>query len=100
MCKKDKKEDKPDTTHKTREEREYEVKNLLHQLNELGINISIPGMLDFLKHTQAFIKDGIYWEGKIPLKGTNRVLVGFLTNRRNNVSDVTLKYVKEDSSNL
>jgi len=95
-----KKEEKPDTTHKTREEREQEVKNLLYQLNELGINISIPGMLEFLKHTQAFIKDGTFWQGRIPLKGTNRVLVGFLTNRLNNVSDVTLKYVKEDGTNL
>jgi len=96
MRKKERSENKPDTTHKTKEERELEVKNLLHQLNELGINISIPGMLEFLKHTQAFIKDGTFWQGKIPLKGTNRVLVGFLTNRLNNVSDVTLKYVKEE----
>jgi len=90
------KEPKLDTTHKTHEEREAEVKTLLHQLSDLGITISIPGMLEFLKHTQAFIKDGTFWQGKIPLKGTNRVLVGFLTNRLNNVSDVTLKYIKEE----
>lgn len=87
-----KKEDK----YKSKEERELEIKNLLKQLADLGINISIPGVLEFMKHSQAFIKDGTYWEGKIKLTGTNRVLCGFLTNRRNNVSDITLKYVKED----
>ena len=56
---------------------------------------SIPGMKDFLKHSQLFIKEGVYWEGRIRLTGTNRVLCGFLTNRKNKVSDITLKYEKE-----
>ncbi len=82
--------------YKTKEEREYEIKNLLKQLSDLGINISIPGMKEFMQHSQAFIKEGTYWQGKIPLTGTNRVLCGFLTNSRRAVSDITLKYVKDD----
>jgi len=87
--------DAPDTNHKTREQRDQEVKTLLHQLNDLGINISIPGIIEFMKHARQFINDGTFWQGKIPLKGTNRILVGFLTNRANNVSDITLKYDKD-----
>ncbi len=81
--------------YKTKEEREFEVKNLLKQLADLGITIGIPGMKDFLLHSQAFIKEGTYWQGRIHLTGTNRILCGFLTNSRRAVSDITLKYEKE-----
>jgi len=80
---------------KTEDERRTEIKVLLNQLADLGIIASIPGMKDFLKHSQLFIKEGVYWEGRIRLTGTNRVLCGFLTNRKNKVSDITLKYEKE-----
>jgi hypothetical protein len=85
---------KPDY-FKTEDERRTEIKALLNQMAELGIIASIPGMIDFLKHSQLFIKEGVYWEGRIRLTGTNRVLCGFLTNRKNKVSDITLKYEKE-----
>jgi hypothetical protein len=85
---------KPDY-FKTEDERRTEIKVLLNQLADLGIIASIPGMKDFLKHSQLFIKEGVYWEGRIRLTGTNRVLCGFLTNRKNKVSDITLKYEKE-----
>jgi hypothetical protein len=85
---------KPDY-FKTEDERRTEIKALLNQLADLGIIASIPGMKDFLKHSQLFIKEGVYWEGRIRLTGTNRVLCGFLTNRKNKVSDITLKYEKE-----
>ena len=55
-----------------------------------------PGMIDFLKHTKEFIDEAVFWNGHIPLKGTHRVLHGFLTNKRGIVCDVTLKYVKEE----
>ena len=80
---------------KTEDDRRSEIKVLLNQLADLGIIASIPGMKDFLKHSQLFIKEGVYWEGRIRLIGTNRVLCGFLTNRKNKVSDITLKYEKE-----
>ncbi len=85
---------KPDY-FKTEDERRTEIKVLLNQLADLGIIASIPGMKDFLKYSQLFIKEGVYWEGRIRLTGTNRVLCGFLTNRKNKVSDITLKYEKE-----
>ena len=85
---------KPDY-FKTEDERRTEIKVLLNQLADFGIIASIPGMKDFLKHSQLFIKEGVYWEGRIRLIGTNRVLCGFLTNRKNKVSDITLKYEKE-----
>jgi len=96
MGKRDKKDENLEDKYKTKEEREYEVKNLLKQLADLGITIGIPGMKDFLLHSQAFIKEGTYWQGRIRLTGTNRILVGFLTNSRRAVSDITLKYEKED----
>ena len=80
---------------KTEEVRKLEVNNLLTQLAGLGIVASIPGMKDFLKISQLFIKEGIHWQGRIRLTGTNRVLCGFLTNRKNKISDITLKYEKE-----
>jgi len=80
---------------KTEEVRKLEVNNLLTQLAGFGIVASIPGMKDFLKISQLFIKEGIHWQGRIRLTGTNRVLCGFLTNRKNKTSDITLKYEKE-----
>ena len=85
---------KPDY-FKTEDERRTEIKVLLNQLADFGIIASIPGMKDFLKHSQLFIKEGVYWEGRIRLIGTNRVLCGFLTNRKNKGADITLKYEKE-----
>lgn len=80
---------------KTEEVRKLEVNNLLTQLAGLGIVASIPGMKEFLKISQLFIKEGVHWQGRIRLTGTNRVLCGFLTNRKNKTSDITLKYEKE-----
>lgn len=83
-------------THKNKDERLLEIKNLLHQLTDLGINSRITGFSDFLKHSKLFIEDGTYWQGRIPLKGTHRILCGFLTNKKGVVSDITLKYVKDE----
>jgi hypothetical protein len=80
---------------KTKEERSAEIKNLLKKLSELEITMKTPGMIDFLKHTKDFIHEAVFWKGHIPLKGLNRTLYGFLTNKRGIVSDVTLKYVKD-----
>jgi len=82
-------------THKTKEERSAEIKNLLKKLSDLEITMKTPGMIDFLKHTKDFIHEAVFWHGHIPLKGLNRTLYGFLTNKRGIVSDVTLKYVKD-----
>ena len=83
-------------THKTKEERSAEIKNLLKKLSDLEITAKTPGMIDFLKHTKEFIDEAVFWTGHIPLKGTHRMLYGFLTNKRGIVCDVTLKYVKEE----
>jgi hypothetical protein len=82
-------------THKTKEERSAEIKNLLKKLSDLEITAKTPGMIDFLKHTKDFIHEAVFWTGNIPLKGTHRVLHAFLTNKRGIVCDVTLKYVKD-----
>ena len=80
---------------KTKEERSAEIKNLLKKLSELEITMKTPGMIEFLKQSKLFVDDGLFWNGNIPLKGLNRTLYGFLTNKRGIVSDVTLKYVKD-----
>ena len=80
---------------KTKEERSAEIKNLLKKLSELEITMKTPGMIDFLKHTKDFIHEAVFWNGHIPLKGLNRTLYAFLTNKRGIVSDITLKYVKD-----
>ncbi len=83
-------------THKSKEERSAEIKNLLKKLSDLEITAKTPGMIEFLKQSKLFVDDGLFWNGNIPLKGTHRVLHGFLTNKKGIVSDVTLKYVKEE----
>jgi hypothetical protein len=82
--------------YKSKEERSAEIKNLLKKLSDLEITMKTPGMIDFLKHTKNFIDNGQFWNGNIPLKGTHRILNGFLTNKRGIVCDITLKYVKEE----
>ena len=81
--------------YKSKEERSAEIKNILQKLSDLEITAKTPGMIDFLKHTKEFIDEAVFWTGNIPLKGTHRVLYGFLTNKRGIVCDVTLKYVKD-----
>ena len=83
-------------TYKSKEERSTEIKNLLKKLSELEITMKTPGMIEFLKQSKLFVDDGLFWQGHIPLKGLNRTLYGFLTNKRGIVCDVTLKYVKEE----
>jgi hypothetical protein len=82
-------------TYKTKEERSAEIKNLLKKLSDLEITMKTPGMIDFLKQSKLFVDDGLFWQGHIPLKGLNRTLYAFLTNKRGIVCDVTLKYVKD-----
>jgi hypothetical protein len=96
MGQNDRKKKTYEETYKSKEERSAEIKNLLKKLSELEITMKTPGMIDFLKHTKDFIHEAVFWNGNIPLKGTHRVLHGFLTNKRGIVSDVTLKYVKEE----
>ena len=81
--------------YKTKEERSTEIKNLLKKLSDLEITMKTPGMIDFLKHTKEFIDEAVFWNGHIPLKGLNRTLYAFLTNKRGIVSDITLKYIKD-----
>jgi len=82
-------------TYKSKEERSAEIKNLLKKLSELDITVKTPGMIEFLKQSKLFVDDGLFWDGHIPLKGLNRTLYGFLTNKKGIVSDITLKYVKD-----
>ena len=90
---------RPKRTHeemfKSKEERSTEIKNLLKKLSELEITMKTPGMIDFLKQSKLFVDDGLFWQGHIPLKGLNRTLYAFLTNKRGIVCDVTLKYIKD-----
>jgi len=81
--------------YKSKEERSAEIKNILQKLSDLEITAKTPGMIDFLKHTKEFIHEAVFWTGNIPLKGLNRTLYAFLTNKRGIVSDITLKYVKD-----
>lgn len=80
---------------KTKEERSAEIKNLLKKLSELEITVKTPGMIEFLKQSKLFVDEAVFWKGHIPLKGLNRTLYAFLTNKRGIVCDVTLKYVKD-----
>ena len=82
-------------THKTKEERSAEIKNLLKKLSDLEITMKTPGMIDFLKQSKLFVDNGLFWQGHIPLKGLNRTLYAFLTNKRGIVCDITLKYIKD-----
>jgi len=95
MGQNDRKKKTNEEIFKSKEERSTEIKNLLQKLSDLEITAKTPGMIDFLKHTKDFIHDGLFWQGHIPLKGLNRTLYGFLTNKRGIVCDVTLKYVKD-----
>ena len=85
-------------THKTKDERSSEIKNLLHKLSDLGINSQTPGFIQFLQQSKSFINEGTFWQGRIHLLGTHRILCGFLTNKKNVVSDITLKYVKDENN--
>ena len=81
--------------YKSKEERSAEIKNILQKLSDLEITAKTPGMIDFLKHTKNFIDEAVFWKGHIPLKGLNRTLYAFLTNKRGIVCDITLKYIKD-----
>ena len=95
MGQNDRKKKTYEEMYKSKEERSTEIKNLLKKLSELEITMKTPGMMDFLKHTKEFIDEAVFWKGHIPLKGLNRTLYAFLTNKRGIVCDITLKYIKD-----
>ena len=95
MGQNDRKKKTYEEMYKSKEERSAEINNILQKLSDLEITMKTPGMIDFLKQSKLFVDDGIFWQGHIPLKGLNRTLYGFLTNKRGIVCDVTLKYVKD-----
>jgi hypothetical protein len=95
MGQNDRKKKTYEETYKSKEERSAEIKNLLKKLSDLEITAKTPGMIEFLKQSKLFVDNGLFWDGHIPLKGLNRTLYAFLTNKRGIVCDITLKYVKD-----
>ena len=77
------------------EKRCEEVKNLFFKLNELELNISQPGIIEFLKECRIYKNDGIGRSGKIKLSGLKRILEYKLSMNNKIDASINLKYNPE-----
>ena len=78
--------------YKTEDERREEIKNILKKLADLDVTLKVNGMKEFIKVSNEFVKEGKFYNGKIPLPDLNRVIVCFFPLLKGRVCDVTLKY--------
>ena len=80
---------------KDKEERKYQVKNLLNQINNFDIKPDMfPEIKEFHKICFDYINNGLSQNGKIHLEVVNRDLVYILPNAKHINASITLKYKK------
>lgn len=79
--------------HKSKIQRMREVKNLMEQLQQLGLGPHVDSVRDFQEIANTFVQTGRGAYGIIPLPSqTDRVLVYELTDKTNVACNIILKY--------
>jgi len=91
--KKEKKE-KKQIVYRTREERQNEVKTIIKQLTEFGLNTKYQPVRDFFKLCKEYVEDDKRIEVNIPFPEINRRIQGLLAISAREECWVNLKYEK------
>ena len=77
---------------RTTEDRLKEVITLIKKLKEVGFSTTSSGLVEFIKRSNKFVKDGIRWDGKIKfVEYLNITLVVTLCSKKTVECSVTIK---------
>lgn len=76
---------------KTIEYRLNEVIQIRHKLIELGLNENIEGIKEFNKKLSDWVKDGNFWEGRMPIKGAKKMAIMRLASKQNQKIEIILR---------
>ena len=77
--------------NKTIEYRLKEAIQIRHKLIELGLSENIEGIKEFNKKISDWVKNGEYWEGKMPIKGANKMAIMRLASKQNQKIEIVLR---------
>jgi hypothetical protein len=76
---------------KTVEYRLKEAIQIRHKLIELGLSTNIEGIKEFNKKISDWVKNGEFWEGKMPIKGAKKMAIMRLTSKQNQKIEIVLR---------
>jgi translation initiation factor IF-3 len=69
--------------HKTKEERQEQVKTILMEITKLGLSIQYQAVKDLYTHLRTYIEEGIAVKINIPFTEIDRTIVGELKTGKN-----------------
>jgi hypothetical protein len=78
-------------TEKSYEQRVIEILSVFRNLKSVGIPLNCTEVLELKDYTDAYIKDGICWEGTINFQRIGRMAEVNLPKRADKVVEVTLR---------
>jgi hypothetical protein len=78
-------------TEKTKEDRVREVVNILRDIAALGIPLNSPEVADLRTHLDAYVKDGICWDGTINFMRFGRMADVILPRRADKAISINLR---------
>jgi len=76
---------------KTVEYRLKEAIQIRHKLIELGLSKNIEGIKEFNKKISDWVKNGEFWEGKMPIKGAKKMAIMRLASKQNQKIEIVLR---------
>ncbi len=94
MGKKNRRKIKKTKEFKTKIERKREIDTIKNKLSQFGLSEEFEGINTFYQEAEKFIDMGEAWSGKIPIKGTQRILFVIFTPNKLKESTAALLYDK------
>ncbi len=87
--------------YRTKEERKYEVKKVIEQMNECyNLNEAIPAISILFEKMKTFVDTGNNMSGKIPYPVDNRIIDYIFSNNRNVKPCINVKLLVADRSKV
>ena len=77
--------------NKTIEYRLKEAIQIRHKLIEFGLSENIEGIKEFNKKISDWVKNGEFWEGKMPIKGAKKMAIMRLASKQNQKIEIVLR---------
>jgi len=76
---------------KTVEYRLKEAIEIRKKLIELGLSENVEGIKEFNRKISDWVKNGEFWEGKMPIKGAKKMAVMRLASKANQKIEIVLR---------
>jgi len=81
-------------TDKPKEDRVKESVQILRDIQQLGIPLDSPEVIELKQYLDSYIKDGICWSGSIMFLKYGRIADVTLPKRSDRAIEIVLRYVK------